>query len=173
MTDDRLNTISGPVPGEPPVPGGLIPLWLAVLVLVLLLAVMGVGGYVIRGLVAGDRPALSPQEAEVEKWREQVRESPQNTASHLGLGYAYQNAGRYDKALEQYVSKKQYRSAIKAVEPAAEANPEMSDLQYLMGLALEKLGVTDSAVKRYRLALKYTPDMQQAIEGLKRLGVTP
>lgn len=210
---------------ESQVQGNLIPMWLAVVVLVLLLAVMGVGGYVIRGVVAGERRALSPKEAEVEKWREKVRQSPQDSASHLGLGYAYQGAGRYDKALaeyatvlkndptdtaalynrgvvylkldvgtraeaafwdvlevepshvlaakalgEYYTEKGQYRSALKALSPAAEAHPEMADLQYLMGLSFEKLGSTDKAVTRYKLALKYAPDMQQSVEGLRRLG---
>jgi tetratricopeptide (TPR) repeat protein len=208
-------------------PGNLIPMWLAVLVLALLLAVMGVGGYVIRGVVAGEKRALSPQEADIESWRSKVREKPQDPSAHLGLGYAYQNAGRYDKALDEYATvlekdprdtaalynrgvvylkldvgrkaeesfwavlavepthvlaakelgeyytgKKQFRSAVRAVRPAAEAHPEMSDLQYLMGLSYEKLGNKEWAIARYKAALKYTPDLQPAIEGLKRLEVT-
>ena len=204
--------------------GNLIPMWLAVVVLVLLLAVMAVGGYVIRGVVAGDRRALSPQETEVAKWREKVRESPLDSSAHLGLGYAYQNAGRYDKALDEYATvlesdpadtaalynrgivylkldvgsraeasfwdvlevepshvlaakalgeyytdRQQYRSALKALAPAAEAHPEMADIQYLMGLSHEKLGHPVRAIQRYKLALKYAPDMQLSIEGLRRL----
>ena len=209
-------------------PGNLIPMWLATVVLVLLLGVMGVGGYVIRGVVAGDKRAQSPQDADIETWRAKVQNAPQDTSAHLGLGYAFQGAGRYDKALDEYATvlkadprdtaalynrgvvymkldagrkaeesfwavlrvepthalaakalgeyyagKQQYRSAVKAVRPAAEAHPEMADLQYLMGLSYEKLGKATWAAGRYRQALKYTPDMQQAIEGLDRLGVSP
>ncbi len=208
-------------------PGNLIPMWLAILVLVLLLGVMGVGGYVIRGVVAGEDRALSPREAEIESWRAKVRATPQDPAAHLGLGYAYQLDGRYDKALseyqtvldaeprdtaalynrgvvylkldvgrkaeesfwnvlevepghvlaakalgEYYTGKAQYRSAIRAVKPAAEAHPEMADLQYLMGLAYEKLGNKGWATERYKLAVKYAPDMQLAVEGLDRLGAS-
>lgn len=207
--------------------GNLIPMWLAVLVLVLLLGVMGVGGYVIRGVVAGDQRSLSPREAEIQTWRAKVREAPTDPGTHLGLGYAYQLAGRYDKALSEYgtvleqqpkdtaalynrgmvylkldVGRKaeeslwavlevepdhvlaakalgeyyadahKYRSAIKAVRPAAEAHPEMADLQYLMGLSYENLGNTQWAIARYQLALKYAPDMQQAVEALDRLGAS-
>lgn len=228
MTENESPTRTISEADELNAPGNLIPMWLAVLVLVLLLAVMGVGGYVIRGVVAGDRRALSLQEAEVEKWREKVREAPQDAAAHLGLGYAYQNAGRYDKALDEYATvlrfdprdtaalynrgvvyakldagaraeeafwdvlavepghvlaakalgeyytgKKQYRSAVKAVRPAAEAHPEMADLQYLLGLSYEQLGNTRWAIARYKLALKYAPDMQPALEALQRLAVTP
>jgi len=227
MTDNEAT--SQPTVGESDThaSGNLIPMWLAVVVLVLLLGVMAVGGYVIRGIVAGEDRPLSPREAEIEAWRAKVREAPQDPATHLGLGYAYQLDGRYDKALgeyetvldteprdtaalynrgvvylkldvgrkaeesfwdvleiepghvlaakalgEYYTGKHQYRSAIRAVRPAAEAHPEMADLQYLMGLSYERLGNTGWAIARYRLAVKYAPDMQLAVEGLKRLGAS-
>jgi len=227
MTESDMT--SPPAAGTDPRPeGNLIPMWLAVLVLILLLAVMAVGGYVIRGVVAGEGRALSPREADIESWRAKVQAAPKDNSARLGLGYAYQNAGRYDKALaeyaivlrsdprdtaalynrgivylklddgrkaeeslwsvlalepghvlaakalgEYYTGQDHYRSAIKAVRPAAQAHPEMSDLQYLMGLSYEKLGNTEWAIARYRQALKYTPDMQESLEGLERLGVKP
>ena len=203
-----------------------IPMWLAVLVLALLLAVTGVGGFVIRGVLAGQRPALSREQLEVNSWINQVKGDPSNPEFHLGLGYAYQQAAQYDKALAEYsvvlksnsrdtaalynrgvvylrlglgdkaeaswwavlnvekthalaakslgdyyASQKHYRSLIAAVAPAAAAHPEMADLQYLMGTAYENQGDVSSAIARYRLALKYTPDMVGARAGLKRLGV--
>jgi hypothetical protein len=54
-----------------------------------------------------------------------------------------------------------------------EQNESAADLQYLMGLAYENLGRADWSETRYRLALKYYPDMQEAKEGLERLGVEP
>ncbi|HEY3316924.1 MAG TPA: tetratricopeptide repeat protein [Coriobacteriia bacterium] len=76
------------------------------------------------------------------------------------------------KALgEYYAGKRQYKSLVVAVKPAADARPDMADLQYLMGLAYENTGRGEWAIGRYRDALKYVPDMPEARAGLKRLGV--
>ncbi len=163
--------------------------------LVLLLAVVLAGGFVIRGLLTRNQRAYSPQEIEIRTWTARVKASPNDPQAHLGLGYAYQSDGRYDKALEQYeivlkanprdtaalynqgtvylklgvddraeksmwavldvepthvlaakalgeyyARKGEFKSLIVAVKPAAEAHPELADLQYLLGLANEKLG---------------------------------
>lgn len=213
-------------PSEPAAPGEaqLVPTWLALLVLALLLAVVGVGGYVIRGFVAGDRRATSPEEVAVRQALKNVAKQPSSADAHLSLGYAYQEAKRYDKALEEYskvlqidpqstaayynrgvvysalqlndkaeeawwdvlaidkthelaakrlgemyAAKGQYRSLIRAVRPVVTAHPEMADLQYLMGVAYENMGKTDWALSRYRLAVKYAPDIRGGREAIKRL----
>jgi tetratricopeptide (TPR) repeat protein len=208
-----------------PNPESLVPRWLAILVLVLLLAVVLVGGFVIRGLITRDQRPLSPQEIEVRTWTARVAANPSDPKTHLGLGYAYQSDGRYDKALNEYAivlksnprdtaalfnrgnvyfklgvddraeasmwevlkvepthelaakslgdyyaRKKQYKSLIVAVKPAADAHPELADLQYLLGLANEKLGDPAAAARYYQLAIKYSPDLVAAQEGLKRVG---
>ncbi len=215
---------SGSIPNEPE----FVPAWLAVLVLVLLLAVVGVAGFVIRGLVSGEPRATSPAALQVNEWTAKVKEDPENPQNHLGLGYAYQMDGRYEQALQEYdtvlktsptdtaalynkgviylkldagtkaeksfwavldvepthalaakalgeyyLSKGHYKSLVEAVRPAVQAHPEMADLQYLMAVAYENLGNTDWAIERYKLALKYSPDLVEAREGLARLGVTP
>jgi Tfp pilus assembly protein PilF len=58
-----------------------------------------------------------------------------------------------------------------AVKPVVEAKPTLADLQYLMGLAYEKTGEPALAKERYTMALKYAPDMKEALDGLQRLGV--
>ncbi|MDZ4063108.1 MAG: tetratricopeptide repeat protein [Coriobacteriia bacterium] len=205
----------------------LVPGWLAVLVVVLLLAVMGVGGYLVRGLVTTPRYE-TPEEAEISKWQEAVDSDPSSEEARLSLGFAYQQAERYDDAIaeydrvlssepsdtaalynkgmslmvlgrdaeaeevlwkvmevddthvlaakglgEYYAEKGQYRSLIRAVRPAVQVTESAADLQYLMGLAYEKLGRADWSEARYRLALRYYPDMPEAREGLARLGVKP
>lgn len=219
-------------PGESAAPSGpgaptdaqLVPTWLALLVLALLLAVVGVGGYVIRGFVAGDRRATTPEEVAIRQALKDVAEKPGSADAHLALGYAYQEDKRYDKALEEYskvlkidpqstaasynrgviyaalqlddkaeeawwdvlaidnthelaakrlgemyAAKGQYRSLIRAVRPVVTAHPEMADLQYLMGVAYENTGKTDWALSRYRLAVKYAPDIRGGREAIKRL----
>lgn len=205
----------------------LVPGWLAVLVVVLLLAVMGVGGYLVRGLITTPRYE-TPEEAEIAKWQEAVESDPSSEQARLSLGFAYQQAERYDDAIaeydrvlssepsdtaalynkgmslfvldrdseaeevlwkvmevddthvlaakalgEYYADKSQYRSLVRAVRPAVQVTESAADLQYLMGLAYEKLGRADWSEARYRLALRYYPDMPEAREGLARLGVKP
>lgn len=202
----------------------LVPAWLALLVLALLLAVVGVGGYVIRGFVAGDRHANTPEQVAIRQALKTAAEQPSSADAHLSLGYAYQEDKQYDKALEQYskvleidpqstaayynrgvvyaalhlsdkaeeawwdvlaidkthelaakslgemyATKGQYRSLIKAVRPVVTAHPEMADLQYLMGVAYENMGKTEWALVRYKLAVKYAPDIRGGREAIKRL----
>ncbi len=213
---------------EPVDPSRLVPTWLAALVLVLLLAVMVVGGYVLRGVLTGANEPVSPVQSDILKWEQAVEATPDDPEAHLSLGFAYQQDKRYEDALthydiveslrprdtaalynsgvvllelgrdeeaeaklwdvleiepehilaakvlgEYYAERREYRSLIVAVRPAAEANESAADLQYLMGLAYENIDHLDWAETRYRLALKYYPDMPEALEGLDRLEATP
>jgi tetratricopeptide (TPR) repeat protein len=206
----------------------MIPLWLAALVLVLLLAVMGVGGYLIGAVMTDDGEPRTQEEYEVQRLREVVADNPDDINAVLQLGYAYQQAGMYEEAIveydrvlevtefdtaalynkgvvlielgrgeeaevvlwdvldfddghvlaakalgEYYAEQREYRSLVEAVRPVVEENESAADLQYLMGMAYENLDRADWAEARYRLALKYYPDMQEAREGLERLGVEP
>lgn len=204
-----------------------VPMWLAVLVLALLLAVMVVGGWLLRGAVSGDTPT-DPVAIEIGRWEEEVRAKPDDMQAQLQLAFAYQKGQRYREALERYdivlasfpndtaahynkgivyrelglddeaeksfwdvleispahelaasalgelyAERGHYQSIIVAVRPAVEAKPQAADLQYLMGLAYENTGRDDWAEARYRLALEYVPDLQDAKDGLERLGATP
>lgn len=201
----------------------LIPGWLALLVLVLLLAVVGVGGYIVRDMMSGER-YTTPQDAEVTRAEAEVRSKPEDVDTRRNLAYAYQQAKRYDKAIEvydqvlklapkdpaslynkgaiylelqandraeevlwdvleeepthvlaakalgeYYASRGQYKSVLVAVRPVVKVKPEMADLQYLMGLSYENTGHAEWAEARYRLALKYVPDMPKARDALARL----
>lgn len=200
----------------------LVPTWLALLVLLLLVAVVAVGGYILRGVISG--AAMTMQQKEIRRWEAEALSRPGDPRVRLNLGYAYQVDKQYDKALDQYrqvleadpastgalynmgviymrldlgkqaetrfwdvlevdpqhalaakalgdyyASKGHYKSLISAVRPVVQANPRLADLQYLMGLAYEKLGKPDWARARYRLALQYAPDLKDARVGLRRL----
>lgn len=204
----------------------LIPGWLALLVLVLLLAVAGLGGYLIRGALT-DKPVTTPTQLAVDEMEQQLESDPNDPERLLALGYAYQQEGRYDEALdlyeqalaldpgntgalynkgvtltllgklkeaevaywdvlevapdhalaakalgEYYVGKKQYKSALTALEPVIAAQPQYADLQYLAGYSCEQLGIADTAITYYRGALTYDPEYQEAKDGLDRLGAT-
>ncbi len=75
------------------------------------------------------------------------------------------------KALgELYASRGQFRSLLVAVKPAAEANPALADLQYLLGLGLERAGDRRAAARAYWNALERDPSLTEAREGLDRVG---
>jgi tetratricopeptide (TPR) repeat protein len=202
----------------------LVPAWLALLVLILIIAVVGVGGFVVRGMFTG-RAESSTAQADIQQWAQVVATNPGDANARLNLAYAYQLDKQYDRALseydkvleqqpkdtaalynkgviymttgaakkgeaalwevlkvdpkhalaakelgEYYAAQGHYKSLIAAVGPVVEAQPTLADLQYLMGLAYEKTSKPDLAKERYALALKYAPDMQEAIDGLRRLG---
>jgi tetratricopeptide (TPR) repeat protein len=202
----------------------LVPAWMALLVLVLIIAVVGVGGFVVRGLLT-TRSQQSPTRAAIDEYSAAVTANPGDANARLNLAYAYQQDAQYqaalteyDKVLQQepkstaalynkgviymllgqakqgetalwdalkidpanalaakelgdyYVAKGQYKSLLVAVLPVVEAKPTLADLQYLAGLGYEKTGQPEPAKQHYREALKYTPDMQAAIDGLRRLG---
>ncbi len=204
----------------------LIPGWLALLVLILLLAVAGLGGYLIRGALTG-KPVTTPTQLAVDEMEQQLESDPNDPERLLALGYAYQQEGRYDEALglyeqtlaldpgntgalfnkgvaltllgkskeaevaywdvlevapdhalaakalgDYYVGKKQYKSALTALEPVIAVQPQYADLQYLAGYSCEQLGITETAITYYRGALSYDPDDQGAKDGLDRLGAT-
>ncbi len=202
----------------------LVPAWFALLILVLIVAVVGVGGFIVRGMIV-DRRATSPALADIRKWEAQVASDPGDVDARLSLAFAYQQDSQNERALSEYAkvlkqrprdtaamfntgiiymtlgqtkkgedalwgvlaidpknalaakelgtyyaAKGHYRSVIVAVRPVVQADPALADLQYLMGLSYEKLGKTDWARERYRLALRYSPDLKEAADALRRLG---
>ncbi len=201
----------------------LVPGWLALLVLVLLLAVTALGGYVLRGVLMKDTTVTRASYA-VSEWEAKVKENPEDADSLLSLGYAYQQDGKFDKALaeydkvlaidpqnlaalynkgavqlelgqtknaeatfwdvlkiapdhalaakslgDMYLQQKHYKSALVAVDPVLETRPDLADLQYISGVANEKLGNKAKAIERYQAAAKF--DLVEARDALRRLGV--
>ena len=84
--------------------------------------------------------------------------APTHSLAAKSLAEYYAKLGKYDKALA-------------VVVPAAQAHPELADLQCLQGLAYEKTGHASDALACYRRAQTLIPGMPEAREGLARLGV--
>ena len=79
----------------------LVPVWLAALVLLLLLAVMGIGGYIV-GIFMQDSSSSDPNDFEIQRWEKAVEQDPRDSDALLQLGFAYQQAERYEEAIEEY-----------------------------------------------------------------------
>lgn len=96
MTDENTTAQAAERPVE-----DLVPVWLAALVLVLLLAVVGLAGYAIRARMTDTAPRTT-EDIAVLNAEKAAAERPQDKQVRLDLGFAYQQAGEYTKALEEY-----------------------------------------------------------------------
>lgn len=107
-----------------------IPVWLVLLVVGLLFAVVALGEYALRASRTG--PAVTPQSTAVSAAEQAVRQRPEDLEAMLSLGYAYQQAGRYADALEEY-------DRVLSRDPGALA------ARYNRGVVLLELGRDDDA----------------------------
>lgn len=130
----------------------LVPGWLALLVLVLLLAVSALGGYLIRGAIIESK-AETPGDFAVQSLEREVKSDPDDPENQLELGYAYQQQGRYDDALERY----------EEVLRTEEAN---TGALYNKGVVLMALGRAKDAEAVYWDLLQVAPDHVLAAKAL-------
>jgi tetratricopeptide (TPR) repeat protein len=101
VSDTEREPTEAQQPPDEPDTRELVPAWLAALVLLLLLAVVGVGGFVARGLLI-ERQTETPEEYDVRRWETAVASDPDDLDAVLSLGFAYQQAGRLEEALAEY-----------------------------------------------------------------------
>lgn len=104
---ERLGT---PENGEPDVPiepsephdtTAATPKWLVSLVAVLAVAVVGTGAFTLL-TITGERRHAGPEDREIGELSAVVESNPLDLESRLALAYAYQQAERYDEALDEY-----------------------------------------------------------------------
>ncbi len=68
-----------------------------------------------------------------------------------------------------YLEKKDYPKALENFKNCVEGDPTIADYHYCLGLTYEKMGEKEKAIASYNEALRFVPDYNLAIEGLKRL----
>ena len=122
----------------------LVPGWLALSVLILLVAVLALGGYALRESMVRRRTS-TPAAATVSEWERRVTAAPSDPAVLLGLGYAYQQAGRLADALARY-------DEVLAIAPDNLA------ARFNRGVVLDELGRTAEADRAYWDLLILAPD---------------
>jgi len=120
--------------------------------------------------------------------------SPSNGSAYNSRGLAYEAKSLHNQAIADYThaialnpsyaiaynnrgnaydAKGLHDQAIADDTRAIALNPSDADAYYNRGAAYEAKGLKDQAIADYRAALKPEPTMQAALDGLKRLGVTP
>ena len=86
---------------------------------------------------------------EVVMWTDVVRKSPGKARAHSNLGFAYFDAGRYDRALEE-------------TEKAIQIDPKLAMAYYVRHLALEKMGDISKAIEVAKKSLEIDPKLHMA-----------
>lgn len=161
-TRDDMTTMPPSTASPEPTPAAhvadpVVPLWAALGVLLLLLAAVGAGGYVLRGFV-GESPAVTGQEvvnAEIEKWTSEVEKDSESVPAHLGLAYAFQSDSQYDRALEEYAH-------------VIRRDPSNTAALFQQGVIYLKLGLGQEGETSLWKALEYEPEHVQAATALGR-----
>lgn len=133
---------------------GLVPGWLAIAVLLLMLAVAALGGFLVRGLLVNDRPGpRTPSQYAVAEWQRQVDADPSDPDALIGLGYAFQEEGRYEEALAAYAA-------------ALELAPGNTGALYNSGIVYLELGRGAEAEATLWDVLEVAPDHVLAAKAL-------
>lgn len=145
---------SAPVPDDVREDSRTVPVWLALLVLVLLLAVMGVAGFALRGALENSTSPTSAVDLEIAKWEESVKINTDDLEAHLSLGFAYQQAKRYEDAIAQY-------------DFVIDRTPRDTAALYNKGAALMATGDDDGAEAAWWQVLEIEP---QHVLSAKSLG---
>ena len=130
----------------------LVPGWLALLVLLLLLAATALGGYVLRGVLMKDETVTRTGLA-VTEMESASEANPDDADSHLNLGYAYQQDGQFDQAIAEY-------------DKVLGLDPENLAALYNKGAVQLELGQTKTAEKTFWEVLKIAPDHALAAKSL-------
>jgi tetratricopeptide (TPR) repeat protein len=154
-------------PASIPDEQNLIPGWLALMVLALLIAVVGVGGFVIRGLFDQTR-TNSPIQEEISRYTDAVRRDPGDNSARLNLAYAYQRDRQFDLALREYAEVLKgapmdpaalYNSGVIRIETGAGKKGEellwkVLEVDPTHALAAKALGTYYADLGQYRSVIK-------------------
>jgi tetratricopeptide (TPR) repeat protein len=129
-------------------------------------------------------------EEAVKVFQEAVSEFPQEALAQFSLGTAYEMTGQQSAAAAAYREalrlkpdyadalfglgsllrkEKNFAEAAHVLRQSASANPGFAPSHVILGLCLEELGETDSAVQELRLAVKLAPQDHEAKKQLERL----
>lgn len=90
---------------------------------------------------------------EIALWEDCIKKSPFKSRPYLNLGYAYYEAGIYDKAFAM-------------TQKAIELKPQNAEAHHHLGIILQKTGDLRKAAYKVREALEIDPDFHTALYSL-------
>ncbi len=132
-----------------------------------------------------------PTEA-IEQFSTVIELSPENALGHFYLGLAHAESGSPSEAITNYrtaisinpllepalhqvgkqlLNERRYPEAIEMFDRAIAVRPLEAQNYLLLGRAQEASGNLEAATDAYSTVLKYTPDDEDAVKGLERLGI--
>lgn len=129
-----------------------VPRGLVALVVVLLVAVLGLGGYMLRSATLRDTPDKAESLA-IAQAKEALAAHPKSASSFIDLGFAYQQAAEYDQALDAY-------------DAALVLDPTSPGALYNRGIVLQAQGKQEEAEAAFRSVLEVAPDHVLAAKAL-------
>jgi len=86
-------------------------------------------------------------------WEDTVRKSPGDVNAHNNLGRSYDDSGKYDKAIEQYLV-------------AARLDPRDGHTFYDLGIDYMAIGMIDAAIEAYEVAINRQSQFPEAYNNL-------
>lgn len=128
--------------------------------------------------------------ADIQKYREMLRDDPRNYEAHNNLGLAYALLEHYREAIAEYreairlkpdyavahsnlgnalADLKRFQEAIAAYRTAVRLDPTNPNYHNNLGLGLEKVGQFKAAIRELELYLKYQPEAEDTAQVRKHI----
>ena len=122
------------------------------------------------GAIAEGDKAIAEAKAELQTFKDNNVKN--NRKAEAGAVMPTSNADAALTKAEALVASKDYAGAIKAYDVYLAQQPTDSDVLVARGLAQVQVGDQKAAEADFRAALKFIPDYQPALDGLKQIGAT-
>ncbi len=129
---------------------GGVPWWITAAVIVLILAILGVGAALVYSVFNREDVPLTLAQRDVVFYQDQAAKKPQDIQAHISLSNALLAAGRYQEAINE-------------AEKAITLKPKNLGGYYAKASALAASGATALAMAEYDKVLKLLPSDGEAL----------